>query len=53
MSDSNKNLLVDLRWVPDTKTNWPIDRRSQNNLNLKWLLIDAVMALERASSVLK
>jgi hypothetical protein len=34
MSDSNKNLVVDHRWGPDTKTNWSTDRRSQYNLNL-------------------
>jgi hypothetical protein len=34
MSDSNKNLVMDHRWGPDTKPDWPTDRRSQNNLNL-------------------
>jgi hypothetical protein len=24
----NKNLVVDSRWEPDTKTDWPIDCRS-------------------------
>jgi hypothetical protein len=33
-SDSNKNLFVGPRRRPDTKTDWPTDRRSQNNLNL-------------------
>jgi hypothetical protein len=28
LSDSNKNLVVSPRWVLDTKTDWPTDRRS-------------------------
>jgi hypothetical protein len=28
LSDSNKNMVVILRWVLDTKTDWPTDRRS-------------------------
>jgi hypothetical protein len=34
MSDSNKNLVMGPRWGRDTKTDWPTDRWSQNNLNL-------------------
>jgi hypothetical protein len=25
---SNSNLVMCLKWVPDTKTDWPTDRRS-------------------------
>jgi hypothetical protein len=28
LSDSNKNLIVSHRWVLDTTTDWPTDRRS-------------------------
>jgi hypothetical protein len=28
MSDSNKDLVVVVRWMPDTKTNWPTDCQS-------------------------
>jgi hypothetical protein len=28
LSDSNKNLVISPRWVLDTKTDWPTDRRS-------------------------
>jgi hypothetical protein len=35
MSDSNKNLVMGLKWGPDTKLNWPTDHRSQYDLNLK------------------
>jgi hypothetical protein len=37
MSDGNKNL------GPDTKTDWPTDRRSQNNLNLKLMMVVVVV----------
>jgi hypothetical protein len=30
----NKNLSMSCKWEPDTKTDWPTDRRSQNSLNL-------------------
>jgi hypothetical protein len=29
------NLVAGLRWWPDTRTDWSIDRRSHYNLNLK------------------
>jgi hypothetical protein len=35
MSDRNKTLAMNPRWGLDTKTDWPTDRWSQNNLNLK------------------
>jgi hypothetical protein len=33
MSDSNKNLVMDPRWVTDTKTAWATDRRLQHNFD--------------------
>jgi hypothetical protein len=35
MSDNNKNLVMGTRWGLYTKTDWPTDRWSQNNLNLE------------------
>jgi hypothetical protein len=34
MSDSNKILVIDPRWVPDTKTDWPTDRWSHHNWDI-------------------
>jgi hypothetical protein len=34
MSYSNTNLVIGPRWEPEPKTDWPTERRSQNNLNL-------------------
>jgi hypothetical protein len=46
MSDSNKDLIKDPRWGPDTKTDWPTDRRSQNNLNPKDLYRSELLQVE-------
>jgi hypothetical protein len=45
MSDSNENLTMGPSWGTDTKTGWPTDRRSQNNLNLGCEMIE-VSALQ-------
>jgi hypothetical protein len=34
LSNSNKYLVVSPRWVLYSKTNWPIDRRSQHKTRL-------------------
>jgi hypothetical protein len=31
LSESNKNLVMGPRWVPDRKTDWPTDRQLQHN----------------------
>jgi hypothetical protein len=41
MPHSNKNLVMCPRWVPDTKRDWPTDRRSPNNFNFSCSYITA------------
>jgi hypothetical protein len=36
LSDSNQNLVMGPRWVPDTKTDWPTDRRSIISFSYKF-----------------
>jgi hypothetical protein len=44
----NKNFVVGLRWVPDTKTDWPTDRQVQNNFDYALLNI---LILQQTNSV--
>jgi hypothetical protein len=33
LSESNRNLVMGPRWVPNTKRDWPTDRRSHHNFD--------------------